>query len=216
MNKNLTELVIISDRSGSMHLSAQEAAGAINSLVQDQTKKEGELKVTLAEFNHKYNLVTDAVDGKEFPEYKLLPSGFTALYDAVGYTIANVGNRLANTPEDQKPGLVSVVISTDGYENSSKEYTLERIKDMIKEQKDKYSWSFTFLGVDLEETVGTSMGIDEQNVVKISRNNTGKSMNMYNSKFGAVRGMVSAGNNVKEEIFETMGYTTEEKTELEG
>lgn len=81
-------------------------------------------------------------------EYTLVPRGSTALLDAVGQAIVTTGEKLATLPEDQRPGLVMVVIVTDGEENSSREYNKQKIKDLITQQQDVYKWQFTFLGAD--------------------------------------------------------------------
>ena len=89
------------------------------------------------------------------------PSGGTALLDAVGSTITSVGKRLADTPEEERPANVMFVITTDGYENSSREYNQKQIADMIEHQKTKYSWTFMFLGANIDaESVGKSYNID--------------------------------------------------------
>jgi len=120
MKQNLTELVIVSDRSGSMGDSREEAQGAINHFLNDQKGEEGDCNVTFVEFDNVYDVLHDGVSVEDVPEYTLVPRGMTALYDAVGTAITTVGERLAKTPEKDRPSLVSVVISTDGLENASR------------------------------------------------------------------------------------------------
>ena len=83
------------------------------------------------------------------------------MLDAIGRTVVSVGQKLAATPEEERPGLVSVTIITDGMENASKEYTWQAVRDMIKEQREKYSWVFTFIGANIDvEKTSDDLGID--------------------------------------------------------
>jgi hypothetical protein len=99
---------------------------------------------------------------KDITEKEYQPLGMTAMLDAIGKTVVSVGQKLAATPEEERPGLVSVTIITDGYENQSKEYTWESVRNMIKEQKEKYSWQFTFIGANIDvDKVTYDLGIDK-------------------------------------------------------
>ena len=149
MNNNLTELVVIMDRSGSMWPLAGDTINGFNSLIEKQkADTNGDVHVTVVLFDTRFNVLYDCVDIKEIPKMTskdYFPSGGTALLDAVGSTITSVGKRLADTPEEERPANVMFVITTDGYENSSKEYDQKQIADMIEHQKTKYSWTFMFL-----------------------------------------------------------------------
>ncbi len=147
MNKDLTKLVFVIDRSGSMASMQEEAESGINALLEEQKKASGSVDVTIFEFDHECYCPYSGYL-KDCPEYRLVPRGSTALFDAVGAAIVEVGIQLSAMPEDQRPGLVMVVVMTDGMENSSKEYTRERIAAMVKEQTEKYNWQFTFLAKD--------------------------------------------------------------------
>lgn len=165
MNNNLTELVVIMDRSGSMWPLADDTVNGFNSLIEKQKEDtNGDVHVTVVLFNTSFNVLYDCVDIKEIPKMTskdYFPSGGTALLDAVGSTITSVGKRLADTPEEERPANVMFVITTDGYENSSKEYDQKQIADMIEHQKTKYSWTFMFLGANIDaENVGKSYNID--------------------------------------------------------
>lgn len=154
------ELIIVSDRSGSMFDIAEDAQGGINAMIKDQATQEGSCKVTLVEFDGEYNIVFSGVEAKDAPEYKLVPRGGTALNDAVGRTMIAVGDRLSNTPPEQRPDRVFFMIVTDGHENASSEFKTSKIKEMIEHQRTKYSWEFIFLGADESAfEVAESMGV---------------------------------------------------------
>jgi len=144
MNLNLTELVLVVDRSGSMSSLAIEATNGIKRFLKEQSAQPGESRVTLVQFDDIVETVFDAVK-PEGVNYQIEPRGCTALNDAVGKTINLIGSRLANVPEDQRPGLVIFCIITDGMENASKEFSAAKVKEMIEHQRNVYQWQFTFL-----------------------------------------------------------------------
>lgn len=153
MKDNLTEIVFILDESGSMSHLTDDTIGGYNSFVEEQKKQSGEAYLTTVLFDDRYIVLHDHVNIHEVPEltwreYK--PLGLTALFDAIGRTINSVGERLANTPEEERPSHVIFVITTDGYENASHEYTKEKVKEMIEHQQSKYSWEFMFLGAGID------------------------------------------------------------------
>lgn len=137
-----------------------DAEGGLNSFVEEQKKHPGEAVYTLVQFNTNYEFVHKAMPIKDVPKFTLQPSGGTALLDAIGRAIIETGDRLKAMPEDQRPGLVVFVILTDGEENSSREFTREKIKEMIEHQTTQYKWQFTYLGANQDAfAVGGSMGI---------------------------------------------------------
>lgn len=149
MNQDHTEIIIVLDRSGSMSRIKTDMEGGLNQFFEDQKKLPGKCTVTLAQFDDSYEVVYEGRDIKEVPEAKLVPRGNTALLDAVGRTISAVGERLAKMDEADRPGRVLFLIVTDGEENSSREYkSVDKIKQMIQHQTDKYSWCFVFLGAN--------------------------------------------------------------------
>ena len=164
MNNNLTEMVFILDMSGSMSDLASDTIGGYNSLIEEQKKQAGDANITTVLFDDRYIILHDRVDIKKvnpLTSSEYCPRGLTAMLDAVGRTINSIGEKLAATPEAERPGNVVVTIITDGYENSSKEYTWKAVQDMIKEQREKYSWVFTFIGANIDtKTVSESLGID--------------------------------------------------------
>jgi uncharacterized protein YegL len=167
--QNFASINVIIDRSGSMSSLQQDTIGSFNSFLKEQQTVPGECIFTLCTFNHDYNLVHDCVKIADVPELSTKtyrPDGNTALYDAFGTTIDEVGRKLAAMPEDQRPDKVLFLVITDGQENSSRRYTADQIKSMVEHQRTKYAWEFVFIGANVDAfTVGTSMGFTAQNSV---------------------------------------------------
>ena len=165
MNKNLTEMVFILDMSGSMSHLTDDTIGGYNSLLNEQKKQEGDANVTTVLFDDRYILLHDRKNIKKVKELTTkdyMPCGRTAMLDAVGKTIVSVGQKLAAMKEEDRPCNVVVTIITDGMENSSVEYTWDK-KTMIKEQREKYSWIFTFIGANIDvKKVSEDLGIDSR------------------------------------------------------
>lgn len=186
MNNNLTELIMILDMSGSMHNLTDDTIGGYNSLIEEQKKQEGDANVTTVLFDNRYILLYDRKNIKDVPaltnkEYR--PSGTTAMLDAIGKTLVDVGLKLDQTPEEERPGKVIVTIITDGYENASKEFDWATIKNMIKEQREKYNWVFSFIGADIDNIqVSNSLGIDHRLSRKYSKMDGTASVYMSVSK----------------------------------
>lgn len=212
MRQDLSEFVFISDRSGSMGSCREEAQNAINRMIEDQKGGNGECRLTLVEFDDVYDVVHDGVKVDDVPAYELQPRGMTALLDAVGKAMTTVGARLAKTPEEERPMLVTVVISTDGIENASKEYSHAQIAAMIKEQKEKYNWKFVFLGVELDESIGTGLNIDSSSVVNLKRSKSSAAYAMTSDKLRGLRDQVFELGAL--EIYENLDYSEAEKAEL--
>jgi uncharacterized protein YegL len=162
-NPNLTEIIVISDRSGSMGSIADDAIGGFNTFLKEQQEVPGECKFTYCQFDNEYEVVHDGIpirDMKPLDRSTFVPRGSTALLDAIGRTINVVGERLAKTSEDQRPGKVIVVILTDGQENFSKEFSRDQIFEMITTQHDQFKWEFVFLAANQDAIAGgASLGI---------------------------------------------------------
>lgn len=163
MKESLTELVFILDRSGSMYSLTSDTIGGFNSLIEKQKAQPGDADVTTVLFDDEYEILHDHLPLREIrplTEKEYCVQGCTALLDAVGMTINAVGARLNNTPENERPGKVVVVIVTDGLENASHEYTKAQVKKMITHQQEKYSWDFIFLGANIDAAQeASSLGI---------------------------------------------------------
>lgn len=151
MKANLTEMVFILDRSGSMERLTRDTVGGFNSMIEAQKKEEGEAYITTVLFNNDYEILHNHVNIQEVgPLIEYLPYGTTALLDALGNTINMIRKRLSDTPEEERPSKVIFVIVTDGIENASVEFTKAQVKEMIQHQQDKYSWTFMFLGANMD------------------------------------------------------------------
>lgn len=148
MNKDLTELIFVVDRSGSMFGRHVEAQGGVNGLIEQQQKGDGQCNVTLVEFDDKIDFVCENQPADNVREYELHPRGSTSLLDAIGTTITKVKERHRNTFKGDKPGVIMMTIVTDGGENTSKEYNKEKIEKLIKEQEAE-GWNIEYLSCDL-------------------------------------------------------------------
>ncbi|HZK34543.1 MAG TPA: vWA domain-containing protein [Bacillota bacterium] len=181
MKKELTELVYILDKSGSMGGLESDTIGGYNSMLEKQKAVKGECRITTVLFDNNYEILHDRIDiGAVSPmtdkEYQV--AGSTALLDAIGRTINKIVNVQKNTADDYRAKRVMFVIITDGYENSSREYTAEKVKEMIDKQKDKYSWEFIFLGanIDAVQTAG-HFGISPDRAIDYIADSQGTELN---------------------------------------
>lgn len=159
MKKELTELVFILDKSGSMGGLESDTIGGYNSMLKKQKDVDGECHITTILFDNNYELLHDRIDIKAvspITENEYQVGGSTALLDAIGRTIHKIGNVQEHTADDYRAKKVMLVIITDGEENSSREYSTEKVKALIEHQKAKLGWEFIFLGanIDAVETAG--------------------------------------------------------------
>lgn len=153
MKKGLTELVFILDKSGSMAGLEADTIGGYNSMLEKQKAVEGECHLTTVLFDNNYELLHDRIDVKAvgpITEEEYSVGGSTALLDAIGRSIHKIGNAQKHTADDYRAEKVMFIIITDGEENSSREYSAERIKQMITLQKTRYGWEFIFLGANID------------------------------------------------------------------
>lgn len=181
MKKNLTELVFILDRSGSMTGLESDTIGGYNAMLEKQKKEMGEAVMTTVLFDDNYELLHDRVNLKDvgaITDKEYFVRGSTALLDALGLTINNVGETLRCTPEEERPENVLFVITTDGMENASREFTFEKVRKMIENQKRKYSWEFVFLGANIDaEKTAKSFGINRDRATNYVPDSKGTRLN---------------------------------------
>ncbi|HYE10921.1 MAG TPA: vWA domain-containing protein [Patescibacteria group bacterium] len=166
MNMNLTEIIFLLDRSGSMGGLENDTIGGFNAFLHNQKQLDGKTLITTVLFDNQYELLWNGIDANnvKLTSREYFVRGTTALLDAVGKTILDVGYRLANTKEEDRPGKVIFVIITDGMENSSKEFTYSKIKELIQHQQQKYNWEFVFLGANIDAvSEAENIGICEDN-----------------------------------------------------
>ncbi|WP_032379734.1 vWA domain-containing protein [Rhodococcoides fascians] len=158
-NPKLSLVAALLDRSGSMHSIADDTRGGFDSFITKEREAEGRTVVTVAQFDNRYELVYDSVPIEDVPPLVLEPRGGTALYDAIGRLVSEVGAGLAATPENERPGSVTVLVMTDGHENASQEWTNSAVRELIQRQEAEYSWDFVFLGSNIDAVeVGADLG----------------------------------------------------------
>ena len=153
MKKNLTELVFILDRSGSMAGLEDDTIGGFNSMLEKQKAEPGEAYVSTVLFDNRSEVIHDRLPLERVPaltrkEYYV--RGCTALLDAVGGAIHHIGNIHKYAREEDRPQRTLFIITTDGMENASRRYDYRRVKEMIERQKEKYGWEFLFLGANID------------------------------------------------------------------
>ena len=153
MKKNLTEIVFILDRSGSMAGLEDDTIGGFNAMIEKQKREPGDALINTVLFDNVSEVVHDRVDIHKIQpmtrnEYYV--RGCTALLDAVGGAIQHIGNVHKYAREEDRPERTLFVITTDGMENASRKYTYERLKAMIERQKEKNGWEFLFLGANID------------------------------------------------------------------
>ena len=153
MKKNLTEMVFILDRSGSMSGLESDTVGGFNAMIEKQKKAEGEAYVSTVLFNTHSKVLHDRVDVQQIrpmTQDDYCVGGCTALLDAVGDAIHHIGNVHKYARPEDVPEKTVFVITTDGMENASHRYTYDKVRRMIEKEKEKYGWEFIFLGANID------------------------------------------------------------------
>ena len=181
MRKNLTELVMILDRSGSMRGLESDTIGGYNGMLEKQRETEGEVLVSTVLFDHELEVLHDRVpldQVREMTAEDYYVRGRTALLDAVGCAVRHIGNVHKYAREADRPEKTIFVITTDGMENSSREYSYTRVKEMVERQKEQYGWEFLFLGanIDAVATAGR-FGISADRAVNYHSDRKGVKLN---------------------------------------
>ena len=153
MKKNLTELVFILDRSGSMSGLEKDTIGGFNAMIEKQKKQDGECIVSTVLFNNDSQVIHDRVPLDKIEpmtERDYYVSGGTALIDAIGGAIHHIGNVHKYARKEDVPENTIFIITTDGYENASYRYSSDKVKHMIEHEKEKYGWEFLFIGANID------------------------------------------------------------------
>ena len=153
MKKNLTELVFILDRSGSMSGLEDDTIGGFNAMIEKQKGEPGEAYVSTVLFDNVSEVIHDRTDIQRIEPLtrnQYYVRGSTALLDAVGSAIHHIGNVHKYAREEDRPEKTLFVITTDGMENASSKYSYEKVRSMIERQKEKYGWEFIFLGANID------------------------------------------------------------------
>ncbi|GHH98940.1 hypothetical protein AM1BK_24830 [Neobacillus kokaensis] len=176
-----TELVFILDKSGSMAGLESDTIGGYNAMLEKQKKAEGEAVVTTVLFDHGYELLHDRINVRgisSITEEDYQVGGTTALLDAIGFTIQKIINVQKKTSTEERAEKVLFVITTDGMENASREFTQMKIKKMVQFQKEKFGWEFLFLGANIDAiSTAAQFGIEEDFAVDYHADEIGTQLN---------------------------------------
>lgn len=194
MRTDLTDITFVVDRSGSMQSIREDAEGGVNSFIREQQEQPGEANLTLVQFDTRYDFVFRGIPIQTAHPYVLKPRGSTALLDAVGRAIIETGDRLRAMDESQRPGLVVFVIVTDGQENSSREFSREKIREMIEHQQNVYNWKFTFLAANQDAFAeGRQLGIDSAGIASYAADKVAAAHAGATRKLSRMRKMLADG-----------------------
>ena len=181
MKKGLTEIVFILDRSGSMGGLEKDTIGGYNSMIDKQKTEEGEAVISTILFDNETEVLHDRVPLTKIgpiTEKEYYVRGSTALLDAIGGAIHHIGNVHKYAREEDVPEKTLFIITTDGMENSSREYSYDKVKKMVERQKEKYHWEFIFLGANIDAvSVANQFGVDKSRAVRYECDGAGTALN---------------------------------------
>lgn len=181
MKKNLTEIVFILDRSGSMSGLEGDTIGGYNSMLEKQKRESGEALISTVVFDNVSEVIHDRVPidkMKNLTDKDYYVRGCTALLDAVGGAIHHIGNVHKYARDEDRPERTLFIITTDGMENASRRYSYSDVKKMIERQKEKYGWEFLFLGANIDSAAeGAKIGIDRDFTVDYCNDSQGTRTN---------------------------------------
>ena len=210
--KDLTDITFLLDRTGSMDSIRNDVVGGFNSFLKSQKEATGETVMTLIQFDSqdphevKYECIR-IQDVDEMKPRHFVPRAATPLLDAMGQAIMTVGLRLSKMPDEERPDKVVFVVFTDGYENASRNYSSEWIKEMVEEYRDSYKWQFVFLGAEIDAfEQGDAIGISKAHTLSSSREGTSRALNMVGEKVAKFSVSGAA---------QDLAWTDEERKEVE-
>ena len=177
----MTELVFILDRSGSMSGLEKDTIGGFNSMIEKQKREDGQALVSTVLFDNESVVIHDRLPLDRVPpltEREYYTRGCTALLDAVGGAIHHIGNVHKYARREDVPEKTLFIITTDGYENASRRYNYEKVRQMIQHEKEKYGWEFLFLGANIDAAAEAKrFGIDEDRAVTYKCDAEGTALN---------------------------------------
>lgn len=181
MKNNLTEIVFILDRSGSMGGLETDTIGGFNAMLERQKKAEGEALLSTLLFSNETEVLHDRADIRQVEPLSLQDyrvGGSTALLDAIGGAIRHIGNLHREARPEERPAHTLFVITTDGQENASRRYGYAELKRLIERQKERYGWEFLFLGANMDAVAAASrFGIDADRAVRYHCDRAGIALN---------------------------------------
>lgn len=213
MNENLTELVVVMDKSGSMEPLQNDAIGGFNTFLKSQKEAPGEAKMTVVLFDTSYSFYAANVDVKnvkplDASTYK--PDGGTALYDALCTTIDEIGKKLAAMKEEDRPARVIFAILTDGEENSSRQFNRKEAFDRIARQRDQYKWDFLFLAAgEGAFQAGESIGMTKSKIAMFKNDSKGQS-----ASYNAMSNYAAASRSVSLKAYEDLSANFDTQMEV--
>ena len=181
MNNNLTEIVFILDRSGSMAGLEADTIGGFNAMVEKQKKEAGEALLSAVLFSNESEVFYDRTDLRKvepMTERQYFVGGGTALLDAIGGAVHHIANVHKYAREEDRPGKTIFVITTDGMENASRRYTYADVQKIVEHEQKKYGWEFLFLGANMDAIAqARSFGIRADRAVRYNCDGEGTSLN---------------------------------------
>ncbi len=181
MKNNITEIVFILDKSGSMNGLEKDTIGGFNSMLKKQRGEEGTAYVSTVLFNDRSEVIHDRVPiekVEQMTERDYVPCGSTALLDAIGSAIHHIGNNHKYARPEDVPENTIFIITTDGMENASHRYSSDKVKKMIERQKAKYGWEFLFLGANIDAVeTANSIGISRDRAANYCCDEAGTELN---------------------------------------
>ncbi|MDO4356113.1 MAG: hypothetical protein Q4E13_06365 [Clostridia bacterium] len=208
MKKNLTEIVFILDRSGSMSGLEADTIGGFNAMIEKQRKADGEALISTVLFDGASEVIHDRVNVQSvrpMTDRDYTVRGITALLDAIGGAIHHIGNVHKYARSEDVPEHTMFVITTDGMENASRHYDAEKVKRMIERQKERYGWEFLFLGANIDAVeTARHFGISEDRAVNYHADSKGTQLNyeVVGEAICSVRSSMPLGANWKRRIDE--------------
>ena len=209
MRKDLTELVFILDRSGSMRGLEADTIGGFNSLIEKQQQEDGEALISVVLFDDVQEVLYDRQPLSKIElmtDSQYYVRGCTALLDAVGGAIHHIGNVHKYAREEDRPSKTLFIITTDGMENASRQYSYEKVKQMIERQKERYGWEFLFLGANIDAvSVAGRFGIQPDRAVRYECDAEGTRLN-YRVLSKSVSAMRSSAMPTASAAFNASGY----------
>lgn len=203
--QNFTSISVVLDRSGSMSSVLESTIEGFNTFIKEQRDAAiGECIVSLHQFDNEYSTDYECLpvtEVKNLDTTSFVPRGTTALYDGIGRTIDSLGEKLAAMDENERPDTIIIAILTDGGENASRDYKIDRINEMIKTQTDVYNWEFVFLGANQDAlSTATNFGISTQNSMTYASNARGT-----RAAFSSLSAGVSRKRMAKAAVYEAGG-----------
>ena len=181
MNKELTELVFILDRSGSMAGLESDTIGGFNAMVEKQKKEPGTAILSAVLFSDRSKVIYDRTDIQKvepMTDRQYCVGGCTALLDAIGEAVRHIANIHKYAREEDRPGKTIFVITTDGMENASRRYTYDEVRKMVEHEREKYGWEFLFLGANMDAiSAARRFGIRPDRAVRYECDSAGTALN---------------------------------------